>query len=274
MANPTFWADLAARFRAIPDTDPRNSLDAYWCSTGWGDGSEYWFLRGGTESRKPLPKPECPPLGQWLLRGGAESERDLFQSVARLGAAALGGSGGEDAYTFWLDCLRRDSIDFHGGGCLEGSNTDGTITASETGSVQNVCEASARYCSRCEAVAFEAEQKRFNRADLHPTPAVPIQTQEGTEPFPSNGHATQRRAQVDAFLLKCHRETSVKVIRKHLRMAAGHKASRQFQYWQAGTDRLPGKRRGATREDDRKFRALLTMSPVEFVALLREKGIV
>ena len=65
-------------------------------------------------------------------------------------------------------------------------------------------------CSKCEAAAFEAELKRFNEADRHPTPPVPIQTQEVAEPFPSNGDGAQRRAQVDAFLLKCHRETRLK----------------------------------------------------------------
>jgi hypothetical protein len=67
MTNPIFWANLAARFRAIPDADPRNPLEAHWCSAGWGD----W--------------------GDWLLRGGpTESERDLFKNVARMGAVALG----------------------------------------------------------------------------------------------------------------------------------------------------------------------------------------
>ena len=85
MTNPIFWANLAARFRAIPDADPRNPLEAHWCSAGWGDWGD-WLIGDPTESER-----EGGGWGDWLLRGGpTESERDLFKNVARMGAVALG----------------------------------------------------------------------------------------------------------------------------------------------------------------------------------------
>ena len=73
---------------------------------------------------------------------------------------------------------------------------------------------------------------------------------------------------VDDFLLRCNRESNVgfKVIRKHISLAVGHAKPRQFQYWQQRSDK-------ATPEDDRNFRRILGMTPAEFIALLRKKGI-
>ena len=179
----------------------------------------------------------------------------------------------EDAWVFCLDCLRRDSVDFHGGGSLAENQTDCTTKVSETGIIEKVCEASARYASKCEAAAFEAQQ-RLNEADSRPTTPVSLQAPEVAKPFPSNFDGTDRRAQVSAFLSKVHGETRVKVLRKHFWMAAGHKTPRQSAYWQAGTDKHPGQQRGATRKDDQNFRHLLAMRPWEFVEYLREKGII
>jgi len=259
MAAPIFWTDLAARFRAIPDWDPRNPLDAEWRADGWGEG-----------------------LGKWVLLGGTESERDLFKTVARMGAVALGHPGGEDAYAFWLDRLRRDSIDFHGRGGAAGSNADRTTVDPETGppdpetgSIRHVCEASARNCLRCEAEAFEAEQ-RLKEADLRPTTPQTIETHDFAETAPSTGDRTDRRARVNAFVLKCRQETPVKVLKKHLWLAVGHKTSRQFHYWQAGVDRPTGSKstRGATQGDDRNFQRILARKPAAFVELLQKMNIV
>jgi hypothetical protein len=73
---------------------------------------------------------------------------------------------------------------------------------------------------------------------------------------------------VDDFLVQCNRESALgfKVIRKHIWRAAGHAHARQFQYWQAGSDK-------ATDEDHRTFRRILCMPPSEFIALLKNKGI-
>jgi len=76
-----------------------------------------------------------------------------------------------------------------------------------------------------------------------------------------------RRAQVDHFLLKCNQEEGLKeqLIRKHIWRGAGHKKPRQFQYWQAGSEK-------ASNEDDRNFCRILAMKPAAFMALLKDKG--
>ena len=77
-----------------------------------------------------------------------------------------------------------------------------------------------------------------------------------------------RSALVEAFLLECNRESArgFKVIRRHIWQAAGHTHARQFQYWQEQSEK-------ATAEDDRNFRRILSMSPAEFIELLKKKGI-
>ena len=74
------------------------------------------------------------------------------------------------------------------------------------------------------------------------------------------------RLMVDDFLLQCNRESDagLKVIRKHIWLAAGHTNPRQFQYWQERSDK-------ATAEDDRNFHRLLRMAPAEFIALLKKR---
>ena len=77
-----------------------------------------------------------------------------------------------------------------------------------------------------------------------------------------------RRSQVDAFLEECNRVSDLpaEIIRKHIWRAAGHKRSRQFEYWQSNSDR-------ATLEDNRNFGRLLSMSPLDFVELLKRKNL-
>jgi hypothetical protein len=80
-------------------------------------------------------------------------------------------------------------------------------------------------------------------------------------------NGTDRRPIVDAFILKCSGELSLKVNRKHIWRAAGHSTARQFQFWQACDPK-------ATAQDDQNFRRILAMNPTEFEALLKKKGII
>ena len=82
-----------------------------------------------------------------------------------------------------------------------------------------------------------------------------------------------RRAEVDRFLRKCNLESTSKIRREHIWRAVGHKHPRQFGYWQARQDRLPGTIHGATKADDQNFRHILAMDPARFVALLKKYGI-
>lgn len=85
--------------------------------------------------------------------------------------------------------------------------------------------------------------------------------------------ASERRALVDSFLLTCRQEVPLNVTKTHIWRAAGHATARQFQHWQAGKDRPPGTKHGATGEDDKNFRRILAMQPGDFVELLHKKGI-
>jgi hypothetical protein len=75
-----------------------------------------------------------------------------------------------------------------------------------------------------------------------------------------------RRAMVDTFLTRCNEKARFKVIRQHIWRSVGHRKSRQFEYWQACSDK-------ATAVDDRNFRRILSMNPTDFIALLGTKGI-
>lgn len=81
-----------------------------------------------------------------------------------------------------------------------------------------------------------------------------------------------RRELVDAFLAKCNQVSSVRIIRADIWRSVGHGHARQFEYWQAGEDRLAGTTRGATKQDNQNFLRILAMKPEEFLARLQKPG--
>jgi hypothetical protein len=94
---------------------------------------------------------------------------------------------------------------------------------------------------------------------------------EGVAPIPqelATDNKADRHRMVDDFLAACNREADAdsKVTRKDIWRAAGHKHARQFQYWQQRSDQ-------ATERDDMNFRRIISLLPVDFVALLKKKGI-
>jgi hypothetical protein len=91
--------------------------------------------------------------------------------------------------------------------------------------------------------------------------------QAGLEAGTPVNDAGSRRAEVDAFILKCKQETSLNVTRGHIWRLAGHQAPRQFQFWQASDPK-------ATAQDDHNFRRILAMTPQAFVDLLKKKGLI
>jgi hypothetical protein len=74
-------------------------------------------------------------------------------------------------------------------------------------------------------------------------------------------------AEIDSFLHKCMRGTSLKVLRKHIWRAAGYETARQLQYWQKSDPK-------ATMADEKNFRRILDMSPADFVVLLKKKDLI
>ncbi len=103
-------------------------------------------------------------------------------------------------------------------------------------------------------------------SELHTqTPQSPSGRNESSEKHPQ----ADRSDSVDAFLRACNEVSGpeVKILRKHIHLAAGHSKPRQFQRWQA---RDPE----STDADEENFGRLLAMEPSRFVALLKKKGII
>lgn len=104
---------------------------------------------------------------------------------------------------------------------------------------------------------------------LFPLPSVEPESTVKSDSVAGNGPAVAvtRKAWVDGFIAACKRECDFKVQRKHIWLAAGHRTGRQFAYWQANSPK-------ASKTDHQNFVRILSMKPAEFVALLRERGIV
>jgi hypothetical protein len=96
------------------------------------------------------------------------------------------------------------------------------------------------------------------------SPQVNVQPLDTTK---AQENPPDRPALIDAFILKCRKETSLKATRTQIWRAVGHKTPRQFQYWQASDPK-------ATAQDDQNFRRILAMEPTDFVELLKKLGIV
>lgn len=108
-----------------------------------------------------------------------------------------------------------------------------------------------------------AERKRAGETGGNPAMKEP-----GPPSVTDSNNPEDLAALVSNFLQQCNEVVSVgdKVIRKHIWQSVGHSRARQFQYWQERSDK-------ATDEDDRNFRRVLTMSPAEFISILRKKSI-
>jgi hypothetical protein len=135
-------------------------------------------------------------------------------------------------------------------------NAEGTEEAHlYADTIPRVCGASIDLCRQLESRAREADFLDNSKSRLPPGVATTVDKSD-------------RSKMVDDFILECNwgSDAGLKVMRKHISRALGHATPRQFQYSQRRSDK-------ATPEDNRNFCRVLSMRPVEFVALLREKGI-
>jgi hypothetical protein len=102
--------------------------------------------------------------------------------------------------------------------------------------------------------------------------ALPLSAIEGAGGSDGSGckagpNPLNRNDRVDRFLRQCTEEARVKVLRKHIWMAAKHQTPRQFQYWQKSDQK-------ATAPDNQTFDRILTRSPADFVAELKRRGLI
>lgn len=133
------WHDLAARFRKVPEPDWEEQLCAHYMPPSKGVAG--------------FPGYE----GYWTIFGGAsESERELFRSLAAIGAKALGHAG-PDGWIVWLDSLRAESHDFRPFSITD--HRPGKTIERQGGTIEHVCAASALYCELLD-LAFRAQRMR------------------------------------------------------------------------------------------------------------------
>ena len=238
------WEELFARFLKGSFSWP--CVSACWISSG-----ETWKLFG---SKDRASDSHAEP----------EAER-LFKEICRTALRALAASRTpetraisntlQEPWTVWLDFMRREKrgfrqirkarrwTDFRR--IMEAKEPIDTsnLPLIEDGTIMDLFAESASFCE--DLAAREIKCTGIQSAADDPS---------------------DRRARVEAFILKCESETGAKVSRTHIWRAAGHSVPRQFQFWQANNPK-------ATTQDDQNFERLLAMPPGDFVTLLKKKGI-
>lgn len=159
MADSDFWHDLATEFQRLHET--YGSL-RYEC---------VYIVDSG-------------PVGDWRFAGSASgSIRTHFQVLAAHGAGSgeIANDGTTDLVIAWLEALRRDGSGFLLGSRFTERNTDGGETIHQTGSIFDVCEASANLCRTLELRALQAEFKEKHPAIASVPTAIPSELDEEIE---------------------------------------------------------------------------------------------
>ena len=240
MQPPSFWRDLRAEFRGLPDP--------------------VWANKDA---------PDRLQISNGKVRGGDKSLRAQFKHVADLGGMALcaeQGFGADlfDAAWMWDDAVTAYLKEEKSPWYTEFRSTrwkPGPAKKQELLIVEIDCisVASADLCGRLETEAFGRQiappvERPATRPDGSATPA-PVAT------------PLTRRARVDDFLARCNREDTGpgKLKRKDIWTQARHKAARQFEYWQNEDDKK------VTDDNREAFEWILAMSPCDFAAAVAKR---
>ena len=144
MADSAFWRDLASQFQALHDFHGTLRFD--------------WHYQIGSGA-----------VGRWEPAGSASgSIRSQFESLARRAAVEIPNKETSDLLIAWLEALRQDRSNFSLGPYFIEKNEDGSEGAHHlTGSIYDVCEASANFCRALEGRALQAEFEETQRkADI------------------------------------------------------------------------------------------------------------
>jgi hypothetical protein len=141
MADSTFWRDLASQFQELHDL--HGTLGANW----------HYIVGSGV-------------TGNWEFTGSASgSIRSQFEALARRAAFEIATSDSSDLLTTWLETLRQNRCGFQLGELFIEKKDDGSAGLNhQTGSIHDVCEASANFCRTLEsrALQVEFEEKQQN----------------------------------------------------------------------------------------------------------------
>ena len=233
MQPPSFWRDLGAEFRGLPDP--------------------VWANKDA---------PDRLQISNGKVRGGDKSLRAQFKHVADLGGMALcaeQGFGADlfDAAWMWDDAVTAYLKEEKSPWYTEFRSTrwkPGPAKKQELLVVEIDCisVASADLCRRLETEAFGRQIATPVERPVTPPDGSTTLTPVTTPPT--------RRERVDDFLARCNREYTGpgKLIRKDIWTQAGHKTGRQFEYWQKEDE-------DATGADRRNFERILGKAPQAFI---------
>jgi hypothetical protein len=132
-ANSSFWQDLGGRFCAIQGTHGMRGDKDY--IVGSGEPAK-WTLKGSTS-----------------LRAGTQ-----LKALANRGASGLPHAPGSDLLCVWLEAVSCESANFKWDDREGIEADDGSEGAHHlTGTLWNICQASADYCAEMESKALEVE---------------------------------------------------------------------------------------------------------------------
>jgi DNA-binding XRE family transcriptional regulator len=160
--NVAFWRSKAPEFERLHD--PIRLLCAEYDPAGHS-------IRVTTDTGGE----RLDPTDRWVLSGGRPAVIAEFKSLAGVAAVALGCAADAEAWTHWLDAIRRQSDDYiaegwiavsasawpirghgHAHACGPDDARDSEISPMPGGGqIAGVCEASARFC---RLLANELEQ--------------------------------------------------------------------------------------------------------------------
>jgi hypothetical protein len=199
-----------------------------------GDFRLYVTAEKGTELNR---------MSSWQLI----SSRDIglsyltrYDTLARRGAMKLPDEG-SDLLDKWLNAIEK--------------RIPHAVTERATGRyIVHLYSQSANLCRMFESVALEAEHHGMVRI---PPATVPVEAER----------SCTRSAQVSAFLVACNRSCQTRLRRRHIWLLVGHARGRQFEYWQACSEK-------ATAGDNRNFVRVLGLSPEDFIDQLKRKHLI
>jgi hypothetical protein len=159
-----FWQGMQTRFLEL---DPEGNLHASCNPDGWDYvGETVWLLEGSPD----------------------QVSEERFKSLAALGAVALGFPDSPEAWTQWLDCLRRMGPGWIGAVWTAEADDGGDIDVVD---ILRLCVVSARFC---ESLADEHRRREIQGVLTSDNPSAHRRAAGAGKHSP----ATRERARVRA----------------------------------------------------------------------------
>jgi hypothetical protein len=209
-----------------------------------------------------------PPQGKLPVEGQPTAEMDGSTSGADSSPAAAAGSGGMPSPqpgTPDVVATRREDLEEQIQSELSGPSTEAMNLMCNPGLIvpQTSEEENVQVRGSATQVAGDApEPDRSDRRGVVPQDGAipgavaPVDT--------ASAEDQNRRALVDSFIQRCLEETREHVTRAMIWRSAGYKKRCEFERWQSNSPK-------ATKKAAENFMRILSMSPCEFVELLKKQ---